>query len=168
MKRIHFKKIASTHLYAKENISTFDSNTVTVITADFQTAGIGRKKDAWIAKEKSSLLVSFVYRAPPAKVIPYISQLCALSLKKALASEHLDISFKYPNDLMIHGKKLSGIISEICGNMAITSVGLNILQTEEELSSIDQPATSLFIETGKKLSCETILDQLLDAFFATI
>jgi BirA family biotin operon repressor/biotin-[acetyl-CoA-carboxylase] ligase len=165
MKRIHFKKIPSTHLYAKEHINEFDINTITVITADFQTAGIGRKKDPWIAPDKSSLLASFVYKSPEAQNLPYLSKLCALSLKEALSGLHLPIIFRHPNDLMIHGKKLSGIISEVCGETVITSVGLNILQTEKELDNVDQSATSLYIETGKKLSADKILGHLLQHFF---
>lgn len=168
MKRIHFKKIHSTHLYAKEHLSEFDKNGVTIITADFQTNGIGRKKDPWIAAEKSSLLLSFTYPAPDARQLPYLSQLCALSLKNALAELNLPITFKHPNDLMVSGKKLSGIISEVCDDMVITSVGLNILQTEQQLGSIEQPATSLFIETSKKLSSQEILKRLLFDFFQRV
>ncbi|MCH9811248.1 biotin--[acetyl-CoA-carboxylase] ligase [bacterium] len=159
MKRIHFEKIDSTHLYAKRNIENF--NEITIISASFQTSGIGRKNDPWIAKENSSLLVSIVYDAPKKDKIPYLSQIWALALKEALFSLHLPITFKHPNDLMIHGKKLSGILSEIIDRKAITSIGLNIEQTEEDLSKIDQPATSLFIETRKKLDHEKILKALL-------
>ena len=165
MKRIHFKNIKSTHLYAKEHLTEFKAP-LTVITADFQTGGIGRKGDMWHATEKSSLLLSFVYDTPHESYLPYLSQMCARALKDALSSLHLPITLKYPNDLMIYNKKLSGIISEISGNQTITSCGLNILQTEQELSHIDQPATSLYIETGKKLSSEKILQTLLQHFFS--
>lgn len=161
MKRLHFKTIDSTHLYAKRSIEKLKAFSMTVITADYQTGGIGRKRDRWIAKEGSSLLVSIVYKAPKADVIPTLSKKAADALKKVLKPINLDITFKYPNDLMVNGKKLSGIISECTDGMMITSIGLNIAQTEDDLSCINQPATSLFIETGKSFDREKILSQFL-------
>ncbi|MCH9622014.1 MAG: Bifunctional ligase/repressor BirA [Chlamydiia bacterium] len=168
MKRLHFKTIDSTHLYAKRSINRLKSFPLTVITADFQTGGIGRRLDRWISSEQSSLLLSFVYPLANKELMPHISKYCANALKKALSTLDLPITFKYPNDLMINGKKLSGIISETCEGMMITSVGLNLYQEQEELQAIDQPATSLFIETGKRLPSEKILRLLLHHFFLGI
>lgn len=167
MKRLHFRTIDSTHLYAKRSIEKLKGFSMTVITADFQTGGIGRKRDRWIAKEGSSLLVSIVYKAPKADVIPTLSKRAADALKAVLKPLNLDITFKYPNDLMVSGKKLSGIISECTDGMMITSLGLNIAQTKDDLKCIDQPATSLFIETEKNFDSEKILEQLKRTLFTT-
>lgn len=168
MKRIHFKKIHSTHLYAKEHLDEFAHEPLTVITSDFQTGGIGRRRDKWIAPAGSSLLVSFVYKLPDKQFTPYLSQMCSVALKNALAPLDLPVRFKYPNDLLVNGKKLAGIISEVSGDMVITSAGLNLTQKEEQMDLIDQPATSLLIETGKTLSSEKILESLLHHFFALL
>ena len=105
-----------------------------------------------------------IYQAPPKSIVSYISKLCALSLKAALAPLNLPITFKHPNDLMINKKKLSGIMSEVCEDQMITSIGLNLTQTDTDLSPIDQPATSLFLESGKLLSTENIIKPLLQHF----
>jgi len=165
MKRLHFESIDSTHLFAKRSIAKLKAFDLTVITADFQTGGIGRRLDRWIASDRSSLLVSFVYPLEDKAFLPFVSKWCAEALKMALEPLNLPITFKYPNDLMVNDKKLSGVISETCDGMMISSVGLNMNQTKKELSEIDKPATSLYAETGKKLSSEKILKNLLYLYF---
>lgn len=168
MKRIHFEKIHSTHLFAKSQIDTLKKNPLSVITADYQTKGIGRRMDKWHAPKNTSLLTSFVYVSPSVDITPHISKICALALKQTLSPLHLPMTFKYPNDLLINKKKVSGIITEICDDMLITSIGVNLSQNKEQLLAIDQPATSLFIETNKIFSPENILKPLLHNFFSSI
>ena len=165
MKRIHFKQISSTHLFAKDQLEHLKLFDITIITADFQTGGIGRRKSPWIAPKNSSLLASFVYKAPPSEEIPYLSQKASKALQKALQFLDLPITFKYPNDLMVRGKKVAGIISEVYGSSAISSLGLNLLQSENQMDLIDQPATSLFLETGKIVSKEEVLKGFYEHFF---
>ncbi len=168
MKKLHFQTIASTHLYAKENLPNFQDDPITVITTDFQTAGIGSRLDKWIAPENSSLLLTFVSPTPSKEFHPHLANICALSLIKTLFFLKIDIGFKYPNDLMVNGRKLAGFLVEICENQCICSFGLNLLQTEKELECIDQPATSLLIETGKKIPSSKIIEPFLKEFFTQI
>ncbi len=168
MKKIHFQIIASTHLFAKENLSKFLENPITVITADLQTTGIGSRRNQWIAPENSSLLLTFVCPTPSKEFHPHLANICALSLIKTLFFLEIDMSFKYPNDLMVNGRKLAGFLVEICENQCICSFGLNLLQTEKELELIDQPATSLLIETGKKIPSSKIIEPFLKEFFTQI
>ena len=163
MKRIHFEQIPSTHLFAKQHLESLKEFHLTAITADYQTSGIGRRGTSWIAPPLTCLLVTFVYKAPPREQIPLISIKASNALKQSL---NLPTTIKYPNDLMVGGKKLAGIISEILNGMAITSVGLNLLQTEEQLRLVDQPATSYFLETGKNLPVEEILNTFWTNFSA--
>jgi len=167
MKHIHFKSIDSTHLYAKRSIDRLKAFPLTIITTDYQTSGIGRRLDKWHSPEGSSLLMSIVYKLPKSKDIPYTSQAAAAALKETLAPLNLPITFKYPNDLLIKGKKLSGIISETCHPMMITSIGLNLTQTPDQLALIDQPATSLLIETSLTFTPDQILSRFLSIFFAS-
>ena len=162
MKRIHFEQIPSTHLFAKEQMERLKDFDLTVITADFQTAGIGRRRTPWIAPSGSSLLATLVYKAPSQEHIPFISINASKALMQCL---NLPITIKYPNDLMVNGKKIAGIISETSDGMAITSIGLNVSQTEKEMSHIDQPATSLFIETGHNFCNDDILAKFCMIFF---
>lgn len=159
MKRIHFEKTSSTHLYAKENAHSFTQTTI--ITANYQTAGIGRKRDPWIAPKNSSLLLSIVYNASTTIDSSLLSQLWSLAVKDALSSLHLPITIKYPNDLMIHKQKLAGILTEMGGKKTITSIGLNVDQSTKELAQIDQPATSLYLQTNKHLDKNKILSSIL-------
>lgn len=164
MKRIHFKNIHSTHLYAKENLHNFKNYSEVIITADYQTGGIGRRMDKWISPANHSLLTTYIYNAPPLYFCPHLSKIASLSLKQALDPLRLPITFKEPNDLLINEKKFCGILSEICGDKMLTSIGLNIFQTQKDLKDIDQKATSLFLETGKKHSKEKILLEFLFYF----
>jgi len=165
MKKLHFSTIDSTHLFAKRNLSRFTNDPITVITADFQTAGTGSRRNKWIAPKSSSLLLTFVFPAPSKKFHPYLANLCALSMINTLSFLNIEILFKYPNDLTVHGRKLAGFLGEICDNQCLCSVGLNLYQSETDLECIDQPATSLLIETGKATPPSAIIDPFLAKFF---
>lgn len=164
MKKLHFETIDSTHLFAKENLSQFLQDSITVITADFQTAGIGSRRNKWIAHKNSSLLLTFVCPTPSKEFHPHLANLCAISMINTLSFLNIEILFKYPNDLTINGRKLAGFLCEICENQCLCSVGLNLYQSENELECIDQPATSLFIETRKKIAPSAIIDSFLTEF----
>ncbi len=165
MKKIHFQEIDSTHLFAKGHLSQFKEDPITVITADFQTAGTGRRGDKWIAPKSSSLLLTFVFPTPSIQFYPHLANICALSMIGALSFLKIETIFKYPNDLIVNGRKLAGFLVEICEDQCICSVGLNLLQNEKELEFIDQPATSLFIETGRNIPSSSIIDPFLNEFF---
>jgi len=165
---INFESIASTHKYAIEKAISLDDGTV--ITADFQTEGIGRFDRKWISEKGDSLLVSIVIKRPmdpdDAKLM---TPLLSLAVTKLLADYKINALIKWPNDVIVDGKKIAGILStsSIEGDMTsfvIASVGININQRQEALEKIDIPATSIFHETCVQTRPQSLLQPLLSYF----
>jgi BirA family transcriptional regulator, biotin operon repressor / biotin---[acetyl-CoA-carboxylase] ligase len=163
--RIHFETLSSTNTWAKENAPQFDPSSMTLITANEQTAGRGRFHHQWLSPKNSNLYASFCFIVPPH--FPYLSQLStffSLITSFTLESFSFKPKIKWPNDLLLSEKKVAGILCEtsIIENncYAIIGVGLNINTSLEEIKKIDRPATSLTLETGKNYSINAILEQL--------
>ena len=82
-----------------------------------------------------------------------LAQLMGFSLKGVLVGEGLQPTMKWPNDLLLNGKKVAGVLCEMVSHAdaveVILGVGLNVNMEEEDLKKIDQAATSLKHETGR-------------------
>ncbi|MFH1653493.1 MAG: biotin--[acetyl-CoA-carboxylase] ligase [Pseudomonadota bacterium] len=179
---IKFDTIDSTHDYLYKNGGNLSDSTVA--TAEFQSAGHGREKRGWIAKRGASLLMSMLLK--PKITIEQASQISlvlAASMIRVIAEfsnrphltppwqgeEHKEIQFKWPNDILIDGKKVSGILaqSSVKGRdleYVVLSMGLNIGQDEDELIQIDRPATSLSLHIKTLPHKNEILNLILDRF----
>lgn len=62
----------------------------------------------------------------------------------------IDTQTKWPNDVIVGNRKICGILPELSTNCIVVGVGLNVGMSPEEATAIDQPATSVFIETGTR------------------
>jgi len=169
IKNIFLKKIDSTNKYAKENLSSFDPKNITCITADFQTMGKGRFDRKWISSKGKNLLTTFYFRLSPSpKNIGSLSLLACLSICKCLEKENLHPKVKWPNDIQLNEKKLGGVLCEAVFSKTyvdiILGIGVNINTTKEELSIIDQPATSLFVLTNNTWDRDKLLADLQKEF----
>jgi BirA family biotin operon repressor/biotin-[acetyl-CoA-carboxylase] ligase len=163
MKHIHFKTIDSTNDYLSNHYN--DLEDMTVVSTDYQTHGKGRLSRTWYGNEKSimcSVLLKEHLNEIPINILPL---LVAKSLHQVLSKYHNNIKIKWPNDLLINGLKLSGILikSIIEANQALALIigfGININQLEfdEEIKEI---ATSLYLQTNKIYDKEVILEELL-------
>jgi BirA family biotin operon repressor/biotin-[acetyl-CoA-carboxylase] ligase len=132
-----------------------------VITANFQRAGRGRMSRTFEAPKNTALLFSF-YLKPQRKKedwgwIPLIAGVSvAQSLKKYNAS------VKWPNDILINNKKVSGLIAEVVGDGVVIGIGINVGMSEDQLPV--ETATSLLIEGGVDLTRDEILCEVLEEF----
>jgi len=89
-----------------------------IVVADHQTAGRGRLDRRWEAPPGSALLASFVLEPHP-----------LLSLAAGVAAAEAcgpDVRLKWPNDLMLRGRKLGGILVEVGGGKAVVGIGINL------------------------------------------
>lgn len=142
----------------------------TVVYADVQTAGRGRRGRSWLSERGDSLLFSLLLRPDiaPDKA-SQITLLMALAVTKLLREQYdLDANIKWPNDIVIHGKKICGILTELHpdgkGNyFIIVGCGINVSQKTvgDELKDV---ATSLFLESGFLISPENLLSGVLFEF----
>jgi len=166
---IHLKVVPSTNTWAKENYTHFDTNKVTRITASEQTQGRGRFNRSWISPKDVNIYATYFFSIKKNGAdLNNLSQLLCLSVVKMLHHQKLSPQIKWPNDVLIHGKKIAGILCEVIDlkeqHGVVIGAGINVNMSKEDLDLIDQPATSLLKEAGEVLSLDFILS-LLDQFF---
>jgi len=163
---LFFEGIYSTNSLAKEN----DYPDGTVIFAEHQTAGRGRKGKKWISVPYKGIQASIILKKKniDLSTLPVFTLLFPLSVRNVLMGvSGLDVKIKWPNDLYINNKKVAGFLSEtdLEGNTIqkiIVGFGININQSEKDFSPISDIATSLFIETGKTFDRKMILVKILE------
>lgn len=126
----------------------------TLAVADQQTAGRGRRGRAWSSPPGSSIYMSILLRPeiPPEKA-PMLTLVMANSVAEGIMDcENVDVRIKWPNDIIINGRKLVGILTEMSTqidyiNHVTVGVGINVNLTEFP-EEIRETATSLRLETG--------------------
>lgn len=143
-----FDSLESTNTTAAELAGTGGEGLAVV--ADFQTAGRGQYGRAWQARPGSSLLMSVVLRPPPELCRPVIlTAVTAVAVAEAVYSlTGAQARVKWPNDLLVRGKKVCGILIESAA-ATVVGIGLNLNQTADEFATAGLPdATSLRLLTG--------------------
>jgi len=120
-----------------------------VLVTDTQTAGRGRLGRAWTAPPGASLAISVLVRprVPPER-FGWLSLLAGAAMADALSAAGVDARVKWPNDVLIAGRKVCGLLAEALpgGAGAVLGAGLNHRLTEDDLPV--PTATSLAIEGG--------------------
>jgi len=122
-KLISFEKIPSTQDYAHDLIADGKATDKTVINALAQSAGRGRYKRTWVSHH-GNLYVSFIYKVYERD--PKLSYAVAVAIAETLISFGLTPQIKWPNDILIDGKKISGTLIEYARNFVIIGIGINI------------------------------------------
>ena len=164
------ESLPSTNTYLVERVKADPGMpSGTVIAAREQTAGRGRQQRTWKAAPGRNLTCSFLWNAAlPAAHVPSMAQAMAVGIARFLASQGIRPAIKWPNDVQVGGKKVGGILCEVVNTKApdrvtlVAGVGLNVNMTADEAAAIDQPATSLALETGRDWEIEAVLQSLLD------
>lgn len=132
----------------------------TVIAAREQTSGRGRLDRVWLSGKDENLTFSLFLRVETEpRRLPAAAMAAALGVADLLANEGIPPSLKWPNDVLVKGRKICGILSEAVPGGLVIGIGLNV--NMETTGHIDQPATSLLIESGKRRDCSQLLPVLL-------
>lgn len=159
----YLETVNSTNTYLKHNPP---KNTKIVYTYN-QTAGKGRKEKKWRDIKNKSLAVSLYFKEDICKIFYYVASLSLSGIKilKKLKLENCWI--KWPNDIFVKDRKIAGILTEnIFINNKIEGIiigmGINVNHSNLELTDIEQPATSIHSESGKKYKLEDIFTMLLE------
>jgi BirA family biotin operon repressor/biotin-[acetyl-CoA-carboxylase] ligase len=129
-----------------------------VILAEEQTAGQGRHGHSWHSEPGTGIYLSIVLR--PA---PLLTMALGLATAEAIAAvTGIACDLRWPNDVLVGGKKAAGILVQLSDGVAIGGIGINVNQTAfpVELAGI---ATSLRIEAWRQYSREEILLALIPA-----
>jgi len=149
----------------------------TVVVADYQAAGRGRRGRAWDAPAGTSLLTSILVRprATPERWGGY-SLVSALAVADALACvAGLGARLKWPNDVLVGGRKIAGILLEsrmpaaggpgTAGAVGVIAVGIGVNLGQRAFpAGLAERATSVLLETGKIVERDAALAALLEAF----
>jgi BirA family biotin operon repressor/biotin-[acetyl-CoA-carboxylase] ligase len=136
-----------------------------LVVADEQTAGRGRLGRRWLAPAGTSLLCSLQLRpAVASERLPELTVVAARACAEAIAAlTELEPELKFPNDLLVGGRKVAGILAEAREQRVVLGIGVNVNVPAEELpQEVDRPATSLLVETGRELDRAALLAELLE------
>lgn len=168
--RHHFDTLDSTNEFAKEHLPNLASDFIHLITASEQTKGRGTKGKTWVSPKDLNVYASYTFRQDFLSYL-HLSSLglmFATVICTALSRFCLNQSIKWPNDVLVEGKKIAGILVETIkienSIGVIIGVGINLNSDEKLLSEISQPATSLFQETGKQFQADEILECINNQF----
>lgn len=169
---LHLPSVDSTNTYAKALISKSSPIDGTVILADEQFAGRGQAGTQWASEPNKNLTFSLIYHTGflPATEQFYLSMAVASGLRDAV-QELLDgqgiqqalVHIKWPNDILVEGKKIAGILLEntISGmylNYSVIGIGLNVNQTDFPEGIV---AVGLKRKDGPDLDLNKVLNALL-------
>lgn len=122
-KLISFDKIPSTQEYAHEMVNTGRAADHTAILAAAQSAGRGRYSRTWISHH-GNLYVSFIFNR--ANFDGRLAYMVGVAVAAAIAEYGINAKIKWPNDILIDDKKVSGILIEYSGDFVIIGIGVNI------------------------------------------
>ena len=104
----------------------------TVVLAAEQTAGRGRRGRSWLPAP-GNLYMTVLVRLPEGRATAQLSFVTAVALGEAMDPE-TDFRFKWPNDLLVGGRKIAGILIEADGDAAAVGIGLNAARTPDGVS----------------------------------
>ena len=163
---IKHDKVASTNLLAAEILKHQKANELVVVLADYQETGKGQGANSWHSNKGENLLMSLLLF--PAFLSAshqfQLSRLVSVVICEVLDSQGTSPHIKWPNDILSSKGKIAGILLEhgISGGSishTIAGVGLNLNQ--REFPDFPQPASSLFLETGKKTKVQDMAEILV-------
>ena len=171
----HVKKINST-MEACARLVTQGAATGTIVSANYQESGRGRFKRKWVSPNGDNIQLSIILR-PSQSELKYINMFASMAVlatcEQIMSS---NAAIKWPNDVQVNGRKISGILTEsiIEGEEIISSIvgiGLNVNLDVESQIGIEKTATSVKNEKGRYVSRSVILKTLiknLNVYFSRI
>jgi BirA family biotin operon repressor/biotin-[acetyl-CoA-carboxylase] ligase len=169
----YFESIGSTNNEALA-WATGGAKDLSVIIADEQTAGRGRLDRKWITPRGTALAFSLILR-PTTSEKPYLTRLvglAALAVADPLRTRSLVAQIKWPNDVLLNGRKVAGILVESVWSgeevdCVVIGIGVNVLKGAVPAPDLLQfPATSLEESLGPAVERERILHDILSAIIA--
>lgn len=167
---IHFDSIPSTNLFAKTLTDGDKNPDNTIIVADSQTNGKTTKATQKWESPIGNLYITYLIKLSPEqeKYFSQLSFITALSVLEVIKEKYknTDVKIKWPNDILLSGKKMCGILIEKEKNFAIIGIGINIISHPTN-KDMKYPATDLQNE-GLKFTREKIIKQLSKNLIANI
>ena len=141
----------------------------TVVVTDKQTAGRGRRGRSWISPSGNCYFSMLLYPDVRVDRASMITLIAAMAVAKAVReTENVETMIKWPNDVVVNGKKICGILTESSTDLeyiqyVVVGIGINCNQKEfdEEIRSM---ATSISLETGEEVNRPELLAKFFECF----
>lgn len=159
----HVAETGSTNDLAKEaGLAGLPEKTVFV--TDHQTKGRGRLDRSWLELPGSSLLFSILFRRTLSPML--LTMVCSVAACDAIEKvTGARVEIKWPNDLMLNGLKLAGVLTEVSwaaeSRFAVVGMGINVNFDPPTVEGIPATATSLMREKGVEVSRPLLLGAVL-------
>lgn len=165
----YYPRLNSTNEEAWELIENNEIKVGEIIVTDNQFEGKGRRGDKWKSSPGKSITFSLItnFRIDP-KISGWIPLISGISVQKALLKFKIKTSLKWPNDIILNGKKLGGILCESKNTnqniqYTVIGIGINVNDNLNDLQKIGiAKSTSTFIETEKYLQRERVIAEILN------
>ena len=158
----YFKKLPSTNSYLLKRAAKSKENLV--IVADYQTQGRGKPGREWLSPAGKNLLFSLLLKpqTAPSKA-PLLTQIASRSVAAVLKDHGIDSKFKRPNDILVNGQKICGILVETGTfgsklEYVVLGIGLNVNASPSEFNG---QATCMKAILGLNFGIRTILYEVL-------
>lgn len=166
----YFKETESTNIIAREIANSVEEGTVVI--AESQTGGRGRLGRKWLSPEGGIWLSIILKPGIQPQYAPRITLLAGVSVAKTIRSFGLAAKIKWPNDVLINGKKVCGILTEIEAEMdmidyCVVGIGIDAnVDTESFPEEFRESSTSLKKELGNSINRVEFVQKLLLEFEA--
>lgn len=168
---VALNEVHSTNSYALDNLPFLDNGTVIYTTC--QTSGRGRYNRKWLYDSTDNIYMSIILKPENISGFPFpnLTQYLSVVLCRILEKDfNFKPVIKWPNDILVEGAKISGILAEsqMENNIIkgiVLGLGLNVNMQNDTLEKIDQRATSISVLTGENYDCEKITRDICDEFF---
>jgi BirA family biotin operon repressor/biotin-[acetyl-CoA-carboxylase] ligase len=163
--------VDSTNNWVKLHIQ--ELSPFTCVTAIEQTAGRGRFRRNWVSPRGQNIYATLYFTVPLGSgYLCNLGQLMAFACAKILRGLGFDAKIKWPNDVLIRGQKIAGVLTETVSQDeligVIIGVGMNVNMPEEILQAIDQPATSLLHLSKKTWEIQELIELIMNHFIADL
>ena len=171
--RYHFETIDSTNKKAKE-LATEGTVHGTLVTADAQVAGVGRRGRSWSSEKDAGIYMSMVLRpeieTDKASMLTLVAALAVQNAIQKVCGEKVEAlpMIKWPNDVVLNKKKICGILTEMslkgtAIDYVIVGIGINV-NNKAFPEEIAQTASSLSRECGEDIEREMLITEVWKQF----
>jgi len=161
---IHWYGTIDSTMREAARLASLGATSGTVVGAEEQTAGLGRQGHSWYSEREAGLYISVILRLPmTADSLPIVTLALGLAAAEAISQiSGLACDLRWPNDVLIDGRKCAGILVQFEQPAVIAGIGVNVNHRSfpDDLQTL---ATSLLIASGRTQSREDLLVQLLDS-----
>ncbi len=163
-----FEEVTSTNAVALD-LCHQGASEGTLVVADAQTQGRGRLGREWISPSGVNLYCSYILRAGNPEWISWIPLIASMAVASAIQAEtELNARIKWPNDVLIEGRKVAGVLAETVSDngelqRVILGIGVNVNIPIASLPlSLHSTTTSLFEHVGEAIDRDRLLTRLTD------